>query len=167
MSVTKTYPLKPATDGALPLSLSATLIRLMAKPSFNATSVTSRSASVQKKAEQALRESDQRYRTLFEESIDGVYSVLRDGEITDANPSFRELFGYTREELIGKDIRDLFVDPADRPKFQEEIETKGFVKDYAIKYRKRDGTEMDCLSTSSVYFGKMEASPDTRASYET
>ncbi len=111
-----------------------------------------RDITVQKKAEQALREGEQRYRTLFEESIDGVYSVLRDGEIADANPSFSEIFGYTREELIGKDIRDLFVDPADRPKFQEEIEKKGFVKDYAIKYRKRDGTEMECLSTSSVYY---------------
>jgi PAS domain S-box-containing protein len=35
-----------------------------------------------------------------------VYSVLRDGEITDANTSFCELFGYKREEMIGKDIRE-------------------------------------------------------------
>ena len=94
------------------------------------------------------------YRTLFEESIDGVYSVLRDGTITDANPSFCELFGYTREEMIGKDIRELYLDPADRPRFQKEIEKKGFVKDYEVKFRKRDGTEVDCLLTSSVHFGK-------------
>jgi two-component system CheB/CheR fusion protein len=80
--------------------------------------------NIQKKAEQALKESEKRYRTLFEESKDGVYSVLRDGEITDANPSFRELFGYTREEMIGKDIRELYYDPTDRLKFQEEIEKK-------------------------------------------
>ncbi|MBI4964283.1 MAG: PAS domain S-box protein [Desulfomonile tiedjei] len=104
-----------------------------------------------KQAEEARRESDKRYRTLFEESRDGVYFVLRDGEIMDVNPSFLEIFGYTREELIGKDIRALYVDPADRLKFQEEIEKKGFVKDYAVKYRKRDGAEMDCLLTSSVY----------------
>ena len=104
-----------------------------------------------KRAEEALKESELRYRTLFEESRDGVYPVQRDGEITDANSSFSEIFGYTREELIGKDIRNLYADPADRPKFQEEIEKKGFVKDYAIKYRKKDGTEMDSLLTSSVY----------------
>ena len=86
--------------------------------------------------------------------MDGVYFVLRDGKITDANPSFCELFGYTREEMIGKDIRELFFDPADRPRFQEEIEKNGFVKDYEIKFRKRDGTEIDCLITSSVYFGE-------------
>jgi len=109
--------------------------------------------NVQNKAEQALEESEQRYRTLFEKSIDGVFSVLRHGEITDANPSFCELFGYTGEELIGKDIRDLYVDAADRLRFQKELEKKGFVKDYAVKLQKRDGTEMDCLLTSSVHFG--------------
>jgi two-component system, cell cycle sensor histidine kinase and response regulator CckA len=107
-----------------------------------------------KQREEALKESDKQYRTLFEDSIDGVYSVLRDGTITDANPSFCELFGYVREEMIGKDIRELYLDPADRPKFQKEIEKKGFVKDYEVKFRKRDGTEVDCLLSSSVHFEK-------------
>ena len=113
-----------------------------------------RDISERRKAEEDLRQSEERYRTLFEESIDGVYSVLRDGTITDANASFCKLFGYTREEMIGKDIRELYLDPADRRRFQKEIEKKGFVKDYEVKFRKRDGTEVDCLLTSSVHFGK-------------
>ncbi|MGO9117536.1 MAG: PAS domain S-box protein [Desulfomonilaceae bacterium] len=107
-----------------------------------------------KRAEQALKESEQQYRTLFEDSIDGVYSVLRDGTITDANAAFCELFGYTTEEMIGKDIRELYLDPADRPRFQKEIEKQGFVKDYEVKWRKRDGTDVDCLLTTSAYFGE-------------
>ena len=103
--------------------------------------------------EEACIRSERKYRTLFEESRDGVYSVLKKGEMTDANPSFLKLFGYAKDELIGGDIRDLYVDPADRPRFQNEIEKKGFVKDYEIKFRKKDGTEMDCLVTSSVEFG--------------
>ena len=110
--------------------------------------------ATRKRAQEALKESEQQYRTLFEESIDGVYSVLRDGTITDANTAFCELFGYTTEEMIGKDIRELYFDPADRPRFQKEIEKKGFVKDYEVKFRKRDGTEVDCLLSSSVHFGK-------------
>jgi two-component system, cell cycle sensor histidine kinase and response regulator CckA len=107
-----------------------------------------------KRAQEALKESEQQYRTLFEDSIDGVYSVLRDGTITDANTAFCKLFGYTTEEMIGKDIRGLYLDPADRPRFQEEIEKQGFVKDYEVKFRKRDGIEVDCLLSSSVHFGK-------------
>ena len=45
-----------------------------------------------RRTEEALDERDKQYRTLFEDSIDGVYSVLRDGTITDANPSFCKLF---------------------------------------------------------------------------
>ena len=107
-----------------------------------------------KRAEESRDKSKQQYRTLFEESIDGVYSVLRDGTITDANRSFCELFGYTREEMIGKDIRELYLDPADRPRFQKEIEKSKFVKDYEVKFRKRDGKEIDSALTSSVHFGK-------------
>jgi two-component system cell cycle sensor histidine kinase/response regulator CckA len=106
-----------------------------------------------KRAEEALRESEQRYRSLFEESRDAVYSVSRDGEITDANPSAMAIFGYTREEIIGKNIRELYADPSDRPKFREEIEKRGFVKDYEIKLRKKDGTDIACLITSSVQLG--------------
>ncbi len=110
-----------------------------------------------KRAEEELKESERRYRTLFEESMDGVYSDLRDGTITDANRSVCELFGYSREEMIGKDIRELYLDPADRPKFQKEIEKKGFVKDYEIKFQKRDGTEVDCLISSSLHFEEDES----------
>jgi two-component system, cell cycle sensor histidine kinase and response regulator CckA len=108
--------------------------------------------SRRKRAEEDLKKRDVQYRTLFEDSIDGVYSVLRDGTMIDANQSFCELFGYTREEMIGKNIRDLYLDPADRPSFQREIEEKGFVKDYEIKFQKRDGTEVECLVTASVMF---------------
>ena len=107
-----------------------------------------------KRAEEALKDSEQRYRTLFEESIDGVYSVLRDGEITDANGSFCRLFGYSKEEMIGKDVRHLFADPSDHSRCQEEIEKNGFVKDFEVKFRTRAGKELDCLLTSSVHYGK-------------
>jgi two-component system cell cycle sensor histidine kinase/response regulator CckA len=106
-----------------------------------------------KQAEEARLRSERKYRNLFNESRDGVFFVLRDGEIKDVNPSFLELYGYTAKEMIGKNILDLYVDPADRPVFQDEIEEKGFVKDYETRLRKKDGTEVDCLLTASVQFG--------------
>jgi two-component system, cell cycle sensor histidine kinase and response regulator CckA len=107
-----------------------------------------------KRTEGLLRQSEEKYRTLFEESIDGVYSVLRNGEIRDANASFCQLFGYAREEMIGKDIRELHVEPADYPRFQKAIEKKGFVKDYEVTLRKKDGTAVDCLLSSSTRLGE-------------
>ncbi len=110
--------------------------------------------SDRKRTEETLKERDKQYRKLFEDSMDGVYSVLRDGIITDANSSFCGLFASSREEIVGKDIRELYLDPADRLSFQKEIEEKGFVKDYEVKLRKRDGTRVDCLLTASVHYGK-------------
>jgi two-component system, cell cycle sensor histidine kinase and response regulator CckA len=130
--------------------MSARVIMLKGEPHI--VSIT-RNIEEWRRTQEALRKSEQQYRSLFEESIDGVYSVLRDGEITDANPSFLKLFGYSRYEMIGKDIRNLYIDPSDRPRLQEEIEKKGFLKDYEVKFRKKDGTEFDCLITSSVQFG--------------
>ncbi len=103
-----------------------------------------------KKAEQALRESEEKYRTLFEESRDAVIMTTRDGVVEDVNQAFLDLFGYTREEAHHMDILNIYVDHADRRRFQEDIEREGSVKDYPIKRRKKDGTEIDCLITSTA-----------------
>jgi two-component system cell cycle sensor histidine kinase/response regulator CckA len=103
-----------------------------------------------KRAEEALRESEEKYRTLFEQSIDAIYITTREGKFVDFNQSTLALFGYTREEMIELDVPRTYVNPVDRSRFQQEIEQKGFVKDYEVKLRKKDGTEMDCLLTSTV-----------------
>lgn len=141
-----------AKDGALITGLmSARVILLKGEPHI--VSIT-RDIEEWKRTQEALRESEQRYRALFEESVDGVYSVLRDGAVTDANTSFCKLFGYTREEMLGKDVHELYMDPSDRPMFQREIEKYGFVRDYELGLRKSDGREVDTLVSSSVIWGK-------------
>ncbi|MGO9566204.1 MAG: PAS domain S-box protein, partial [Desulfomonilaceae bacterium] len=103
-----------------------------------------------KKAEQALRESEEKYRTLFEESKDAVYITTRDGKLVDANQAFLDLFGFGREEARNMGILQIYADAADRKRFQEEIERKGSLKDYEVSFRKRDGTKIEGLLTSTV-----------------
>jgi PAS domain S-box-containing protein len=64
-----------------------------------------------KYAEQALRESEANYRTLVEFSPDGVLSIDSDVRITDCSGGACQLLGYSREELTGKDIRELLPNP--------------------------------------------------------
>jgi two-component system cell cycle sensor histidine kinase/response regulator CckA len=109
-----------------------------------------RDITERKQAENSLRESEKRYRALFEGSRDAIYITVREGEIVDANQSMIDLFGYSREEIIGLNARKTYVYPEDRKKFQQEIEHKGYVRDYEIKLRKKDGTEMVCLLTATV-----------------
>jgi PAS domain S-box-containing protein len=102
-------------------------------------------------AEEQLRESEARYRTLFENSHDAIYITARDGSILDANQAMVDLMGYTRGEIIGMDIIRLYAIPQDREIFQQTIESSGAVKDYEVRLVRKDGTLMDCLYTSSVW----------------
>ena len=103
-----------------------------------------------KQAQKALRRSETRYRTLFGESRDTVYMNTREGKILDINQAGVDLLGYTRDELVGMNVRKLYVHPEDRSVFQREIEHKGSVRDYDLKFRRKDGTQIDCLVTSTV-----------------
>ncbi|MEJ2697883.1 MAG: PAS domain S-box protein [Candidatus Sulfobium sp.] len=95
-------------------------------------------------------EYDQCYRELFGESKDVVYVSSRDGRILDFNRAGLELFGYSREEMIGMDISVLYADPGERERFQDQIEREGAVKDFEMRLRRKDGTIMDCLLSSTL-----------------
>ena len=99
-----------------------------------------------KRAEKALRRSETRYRTLFGESRDAVYMNTREGKILDVNQAGLDLLGYPRDELIGMNVRRLYVHPEERSVFQREIEQKGSVRDYELKFRRKDGVQIDCWS---------------------
>jgi len=107
-------------------------------------------ANEQKQPDESLRDSEERYRAFFEESRDAIYIVTREGKFIDVNQALVELSGYTREELNNLNVVEFYVNPSDRAKFQREIERKGSVKDYEVKYRKKDGTEFNCFLTSAV-----------------
>jgi PAS domain S-box-containing protein len=110
-----------------------------------------REAGNRKWAEDAIHESEEKYRSLFDESIDAIYITSREGKFLDANQAAIELFGYARKDLINNiNIRKLYIHSGNRDKFQQEIEEKGSVRNYPIEFRKKNGTGMNCLLTSTL-----------------
>jgi len=97
-----------------------------------------------------LRKSEEKYRALFEDSRDAIYLNNQEGELIDFNLSTLELFGYSREEMLGTNTKSVFVNPDKYERRQDEIAKKGSVREFKAKLRKKDGTEMDCLITSTV-----------------
>jgi len=105
------------------------------------------------RAEAALRESEERYRNLSEQSRDAIYITTREGKLAYINQSFLDLFGYTRENITDLNSKDTYVNPDDRSRFKKETEQKGSVRDFEVRLRKKDGSEMDCLITATVRQG--------------
>ena len=102
-------------------------------------------------ARKAVSRSEERYHTLFNESRDAICITNRDGIFLDANQAGLELLGYTKKEMIGKlDVREVYVNPAERDRFRGEIEKKSAVKNFPMKLKKKSGEVMECLTTSSV-----------------
>lgn len=104
-----------------------------------------RDITKRKEAEEAFRESEERYRSLFEESQETISITDQKGEFVEVNKAALDLFGYTREEISKASFKELYVDPKDRVRFQREAEAKGCVKDFEVNLKKKDGTVMTCL----------------------
>jgi PAS domain S-box-containing protein len=103
-----------------------------------------------KRLERDLIRSEQKYRSLFDDSREAIYITSRDGILIDANDSYMKLFGYTREEIVGASILDTYVDPSARSVFQRFLEEHGALKDFAVQKRRKDGSIVECAVTATV-----------------
>ncbi|HEX6693784.1 MAG TPA: EAL domain-containing protein, partial [Longimicrobiales bacterium] len=98
-------------------------------------------------------ESEDRYRALFEESHDAIYFTRSDGSFVEVNPAALRMFGYTKDELLRGRAQQLYVNAEDRRRFREEIERTGFVRNFRVRLRAKDGRELDCVLSSMVRHG--------------
>ncbi len=96
-----------------------------------------------KRAEEALRQSEDRYRAIVENSLDGIYQVDASGKFTFINESFANIFGYRREELLDKHFSSL-LSLATFPKVKEMVEEVLSGKDVRdeVLVQHKDGHEV-------------------------
>jgi len=88
-----------------------------------------------------LRASEQRYRSLFESVPIGLYRSTPEGRIVDANDALVQMLGYpSREKLLETPAQALFCDPADRQRWQAEMDAKDVVSYFVTQLKRYDGT---------------------------
>jgi PAS domain S-box-containing protein len=94
-----------------------------------------------KRAEEALRESEERYRSLFERVPVGFYRTTPEGQILDANPALMEMLGYPDlDTMLEADAADMYVNAEDRRRWQTLMEREGVVRNFEAQLRRCDGT---------------------------
>lgn len=100
-------------------------------------------------AEQALRQSEERYRNLFESVLDGVYQSTHDGRLLTANPMLVRMLGYeSKEELLAVDIRSLYVNPDQRTKLIQKLEEEGELRNAELALLRKDGQQLVVLENA-------------------
>jgi len=93
-----------------------------------------------KLAEIAVKNSEKRFKDLFYSSPEGVFVEGFDGMIHDLNEAGARLYGYTREQMIGKNVRELFPpEELEMAKKRSEDVTSGKVSSFEAKVRHKDG----------------------------
>jgi PAS domain S-box-containing protein len=102
-------------------------------------------------AEEALRESETRYRSLFEGVPIGLYRTTPSGEILDINPALVRLLGYPdSRSLLAINVSDLYVNAGDRPQWLALTDREGTVRDFEVQFRRYDGTIIWVKDTSEA-----------------
>jgi PAS domain S-box-containing protein len=93
-----------------------------------------------KRADAALRESEEKYKRIFESLGDLYYQMDSKGILTVLSPSAYEVSGWKPEELVGKPTTDLYVNPRNRDELMDLLMKEKHVKDYELVLKKKDGT---------------------------
>ncbi|PWR72362.1 PAS domain S-box protein [Methanospirillum stamsii] len=107
----------------------------------------------QVQAQEALRESEEKFRTMFENIQDFVYRADMDGNFTMVNPAGVRMLGYeSMDQMIGLPVTDVYANPEDRKTFLDALSQNGSVSGYPIIFKSRKGTNLHVIASSHLYY---------------
>jgi PAS domain S-box-containing protein len=131
-----------------------TVGRLLLGPGGEPAGITgvTRDISKRKKAERELKESEERYETLFRNSHLGVYRTTPDGRFLMANPALVQMLGYaTFEELAARSLGEVGYEAGyPRADFKKRIDSDGEVRGYEAVWMRRDGSRIFVRENAKV-----------------
>ncbi|HXB22833.1 MAG TPA: ATP-binding protein, partial [Candidatus Solibacter sp.] len=111
--------------------------------------------SERKRAEAALRESEEKYRELIQNATYGIYRATVKGQFLDANPALVEMLGYgSEEELLAVNILDIYENPDDRYWILNRFRDAGGAAGFEVKWKRKDGTPISARLNGRARYGQ-------------
>ncbi len=102
------------------------------------------------KVENKLRSVKEKYKELFDAMRDGVYMTDEYGRIKVFNKGALRILGYSKlDDVYDKLLSDMYENNSDREVFLKDLSKKGFIEDYVVKLKKKDGTSIYVEATSN------------------
>ncbi len=130
---------KDGTEKWMDLSGASTMIGGRPAAVISVGDITER-----KRVEEGLRESEEKFRSLFDNAVEGAYHTSLDGSLIDANLAFAQMLGYGSPQEAVSNMTDLanqlYADPEDRNKVVGLLLEKGCLNNYECPLKRRDGT---------------------------
>lgn len=105
-----------------------------------------------KQTELALRESEEKFRDIFESFQDIYYRTDIDGVIDMISPSVKDLTGFSPEEMIGKRIFNYYENPKKQEKHLKQLLTRGSVRNFEVNIKTKDGRFIPTISNIRIIF---------------
>jgi PAS domain S-box-containing protein len=105
-----------------------------------------------RRVEDQLRNSEEKYRCIYESIQDIYYEIGFDGIIQEISPSVERITKYTRDELIGKSVYEIYAYPEKRDEFLKEITKTGTVTDHEVTLKDKDGKLITASLCSRLVF---------------
>lgn len=113
---------------------------------------TIRYALASARSREALKESEERHRSMFDHLPIGLYRCTSDGHFLDANPALVRILGYPDPKTLEKSYASLlYLNPADKPAFDEELEQYGVVRGFETTLKRLDGSEVRVRNTARAH----------------
>src|SRR2546425_9538528 len=119
---------------------------LLAEPGIEAIVANYHDITERRRTEEALRQAEEKYRSIVENAVEGIFQTTPEGRYVSVNPALARMYGYAAPEELMSSVTDIghqvYVDPNSRLEVKRRMEEKGVVEGFEYRVYRKDGSKI-------------------------